>query len=78
MARIKLRPNKKVIAEPEAVIAMTPQIRGKAKFARGGVLKSLARSIMGSKSFFTTTCTAYGDAELIMGSGCPVMCGASL
>jgi len=71
VAKIKLLPRESVIAEPGAMIAMTPNLEVKAEFARGGVLKSMARSFFGKESFFTTTFTALGEAELVLGRGQP-------
>lgn len=71
VARIKLRPGEKVIAEPGAMIAMTPNIEITSQFARQGFLKSLARSMFGAESFFTSTFTAQGEGELVLGRGQP-------
>jgi len=53
------------------MIAMTPNIEVKSEFARGGFLRSMARSVFGGESFFTTTFTAQGEAELVLGRGQP-------
>ena len=71
VARVMMRAGETIIAEPGAMIGMTPNISLKAQMAQGGVLGSLKRSLLGGESFFTTTFTAEGDAELLLGTGQP-------
>lgn len=71
VARVTMRARETIIAEPGAMIAMTPNIEVKAQFASARVLSSLKRSLLGGESFFTTTFTAEGDAELLLGRGQP-------
>jgi len=71
VARLTMRAGETIIAEPGAMIAMTPNIALKAQMSQGGVLGSLKRSLLGGESFFTSTFTAQGDAELLLGTGQP-------
>lgn len=77
LAVVKLDPNEAIQVEGGAMVSMSPSISIETK-ARGGVLKSLARSVMGGESFFVNTFTASsqggeitlapalpGDVELI-------------
>ncbi len=77
LAVVKLDPNEALQAEGGAMVSMSPNIKLETK-ARGGVLKSLARSVMGGESFFMNTFTASsqggeitlapalpGDVELV-------------
>jgi uncharacterized protein (TIGR00266 family) len=77
LAVVQLDPNEALQAEGGAMVSMSPSISIETK-ARGGVLKSLARSVMGGESFFVNTFTASsqggeitlapalpGDVELI-------------
>jgi uncharacterized protein (TIGR00266 family) len=71
VARVTMRAGETIIAEPGAMVAMTPNIEVKAQLAQGGILGSLKRGLLGGESFFTTTFTAEGDAELLLGRGQP-------
>lgn len=71
VARLTMRAGETIIAEPGAMVAMTPNIALKAQMSQGGVLGSLKRSLLGGESFFTSTFTAEGDAELLLGTGQP-------
>lgn len=71
VVRMQMAHGERLIAEPGAMISMTPNIEVKSEFARGGFLKTLTRSFFGGESFFTTTYTAQGEAELILGRGQP-------
>jgi uncharacterized protein (TIGR00266 family) len=77
LAVVKLGPNEAIQAEGGAMVSMSPSINIETK-ARGGVLKSLTRSVLGGESFFVNTFTASsqggeitlapalpGDVELV-------------
>lgn len=71
VARLTMRAGETIIAEPGAMIGMTPNISLKGQMAKGGFLGSLKRGLLGGESFFTSTFTAEGDAELLLGMGQP-------
>ena len=57
LAQVKLDPGENIQVEGGAMVSMTPDLKMETK-ARGGVLKSLARSLLGGESFFINTYTA--------------------
>lgn len=54
IARVILSPNEAVIAEAGAMLSMSGDMQIETKM-RGGVLQSLARSVLGGESFFINT-----------------------
>lgn len=60
LAMVKLDPNERIQVEGGAMVSMTPNLKMET-MAKGGVLKSLARSILGGESFFMNTYTAPSD-----------------
>ena len=54
MLTITLAPGDKVVAESGAMVAMDTHVKMKSA-ARGGLLKGMARKMMGGESFFQTT-----------------------
>jgi uncharacterized protein (TIGR00266 family) len=60
LAVVKLDSHESIQAEGGAMVSMTPNIGVETK-ARGGVLKSLARSVLGGESFFMNTFTASSE-----------------
>ncbi|MGD9100870.1 MAG: TIGR00266 family protein [Anaerolineae bacterium] len=60
LAIVKLDPHESLQAEGGAMVSMTPSVGIETK-ARGGVLKSLARSVLGGESFFVNTFTASSE-----------------
>lgn len=60
LAVVKFDPHEAIQAEGGAMVSMTDNVEIETK-ARGGVLKSLARSVLGGESFFVNTFTASSD-----------------
>jgi uncharacterized protein (TIGR00266 family) len=60
LAIVSLEPGESIRAEGGAMVSMSPTISIQTK-AQGGVLKSLARSVLGGESFFINTLTAAGN-----------------
>ena len=60
LAVVKLGPNEALRAESGAMVSMTPNLTMETQ-ARGGILKSLARSVLGGESFFINTYTAPAE-----------------
>lgn len=54
LAKVQLQPNEGLIAEAGAMVGMSSSIQVETKM-RGGLLKSLARSVLGGESFFVNT-----------------------
>jgi len=65
LALAKLTPNESIDVEAGALVGMTQGIELQTK-ARGGVLKSLARSMLGGESFFVNTYQASEQGGEIM------------
>jgi len=61
LAIVKLDAGESIRAEGGAMVSMSPNISIQTK-AQGGILKSLARSVLGGESFFINTLTATGGA----------------
>lgn len=66
IAKVLLDPNEAVIAESGAMVGMSADIQVETKM-RGGLLQSLARSVLGGESFFVNTyrATARGGELLL-------------
>jgi len=60
LALVKLGPNETIRAEGGAMVSMSAGIKLETK-ATGGILKSLARSVLGGESFFMNTYRAPAD-----------------
>ncbi len=58
--KIQLAAGESVVAESGAMVAMSPNVAIKTE-ARGGVMSSLKRSVLGGESFFINTFTAGGS-----------------
>ena len=58
--KIQLGAGESIVAESGAMVAMSPGVEIKTE-ARGGVLSSLKRSVLGGESFFINTFTAGGS-----------------
>jgi uncharacterized protein (TIGR00266 family) len=59
MARVRLDPNEEIQVEAGAMVSMSSDIAIETQ-ARGGLIKSLARSMLGGESFFINTYRAAG------------------
>lgn len=71
MARVGLEPNEAITAESGAMVSMSRGVEVETKM-RGGVLKSLTRSILGGESFFINTFRAgEGGGELMLAPALP-------
>jgi uncharacterized protein (TIGR00266 family) len=71
LAVVRLDPHESVQAEGGAMVSMTSGIQIETK-ARGGILKSLARSALGGESFFVNTFTASsGAGEITLAPALP-------
>lgn len=64
LATVSLASGETVHAEGGAMVSMSPNLKMETK-ARGGVLKSLARSVLGGESFFMNTFTAPAEGGQI-------------
>ena len=60
LAVVKLNPNETLQVEGGAMVSMTPNLKLETK-AKGGILKSLARLVLGGESFFMNTYTAPSE-----------------
>jgi len=60
LARVALTPNETIRAEGGAMVSMSAGVTLETK-ATGGILKSLARSVLGGESFFMNTYRASAD-----------------
>jgi uncharacterized protein (TIGR00266 family) len=60
LAVVKLDPSETIQVEGGAMVSMTPNLKLETK-AKGGILKSLARSVLGGESFFMNTYTAPSE-----------------
>ncbi|HEY9077500.1 MAG TPA: TIGR00266 family protein [Anaerolineaceae bacterium] len=71
VAKIKLMPNERLLAEPGAMVSMSAGFQIETG-TRGGMLKSLARSIFGGESFFTNLYRApQQGGELLLAPALP-------
>ncbi len=64
MAKVRLDAGEDIVAEGGAMVALTDGFELETK-ARGGLLKSLARSAFGGESFFMNTFTAPADGGTV-------------
>lgn len=60
LAMVKLNPHEIIQVEGGAMVSMTPNLEMETK-AKGGIFKSLARSVLGGESFFINTYTAPSE-----------------
>lgn len=66
LARVMLAPNEKIRTESGAMVSMSADL-GVETQARGGLLSSLARTVLGGESFFLNTYTApSGGGEITL------------
>lgn len=71
IAKVLLDPNEALIAESGAMVGMSADIQVETKM-RGGLLKSLARSVLGGESFFVNTYRASArGGELLLAPTLP-------
>ncbi|MBN2224824.1 MAG: TIGR00266 family protein [Deltaproteobacteria bacterium] len=71
LAVVKLDSNEMIRTEAGAMVSMSPDLVIETQ-ARGGVLKSLARSVLGGESFFINTYTApSGGGEITLAPTLP-------
>lgn len=71
IAKLLLDPNEALIAESGAMVGMSADIQVETKM-RGGLLKSLARSVLGGESFFVNTYRASArGGELLLAPTLP-------
>lgn len=71
IAKVLLDPNEAVIAESGAMVGMSADIQVETKM-RGGLLQSLARSVLGGESFFVNTYRAAArGGELLLAPTLP-------
>jgi uncharacterized protein (TIGR00266 family) len=59
LAKVTLSPNEKIRTEAGAMVSMSADLAVETQ-ARGGLLSSLARTVLGGESFFLNTYTASG------------------
>lgn len=65
MAKVALDPNEDILVESGSMVAMSSNIQVETSM-KGGLLKSLARSVLGGESFFINTYTASGGVGELM------------
>jgi uncharacterized protein (TIGR00266 family) len=65
MAKVTLDPNEDILVESGSMVAMSSNIHVETSM-KGGLLKSLARSVLGGESFFINTYTASGGSGELM------------
>lgn len=65
VARVLLNHNEAIQVEGGAMLGMSPDIQMKTE-ARGGLLKSISRSMFGGESFFINTYTGEKDGDQIL------------
>jgi len=71
LARVNLGSNERIIVESGSMVAMSPDIQIETSM-KGGLLKSLARSVFGGESFFINTYQAgMGGGELALAPTLP-------
>lgn len=71
IAMVKLSSHESICVEGGAMVSMTPNMQLETQ-ARGGLLKSLARSLLGGESFFMNTFTApAGGGEIGLAPALP-------
>jgi uncharacterized protein (TIGR00266 family) len=70
LAKVGLDPGEAIVAEAGAMVAMSDGLELETK-ARGGFLKSLARSALGQESFFLNTFQAPAGGRLFLAPALP-------
>lgn len=70
MVHLGLDPGESVVAESGAMVSKTPGIEIQTA-ARGGLLESAKRAVLGGESFFVNTFTAREAGRLALAPGCP-------
>ncbi|NIM95406.1 MAG: TIGR00266 family protein [Anaerolineales bacterium] len=65
VARVTLDQSEKIQTESGAMVGMSPDMEMETE-AKGGVLKSIARSMFGGESFFMNTYTGENDGDRIL------------
>ncbi len=65
VARVQLDRNEKIQVESGAMVGMSPDL-GMETQAKGGLLKSITRSMFGGESFFMNTYTGVADGDNIL------------
>ena len=65
VARVLLDRNEKLQVESGAMVGMTPDLKMETE-AKGGILKSISRSMFGGESFFMNTYTGSADGDSIL------------
>lgn len=71
LAMVKLDPDESIQVEAGAMVSMTPNLRMETE-ATGGILKSLARSVLGGESFFMNRYVApSGGGEVSVAPALP-------
>lgn len=72
LARVTLAPNEEIRVEGGAMVTMSDGMTVETKMSGGGLLKSLARSVLGGESFFVNTYRAPGQGgEITLASALP-------
>ncbi len=64
LAKVELSPSEKIVVEAGSMVAMSSDIQVETKM-KGGLLKSLARSVLGGESFFINTYQAASNGGFI-------------
>lgn len=71
IAHVTLAPNEPFLAEPGAMVGMSPSVSLETK-ARGGLMRSLGRSLFGGESFFLNTFRSMdGSGEIYLAPSLP-------
>ncbi|HZW05123.1 MAG TPA: AIM24 family protein, partial [Anaerolineaceae bacterium] len=65
VAKVSLNPNQAIRAESGAMVSMSAGVQVETQM-RGGLLKSLARSVLGGESFFTNTFQASASGGEVL------------
>ncbi len=71
LAKVSLQPGENISVESGSMVAMSSNMRVETKM-KGGLLKSLARSVLGGESFFINTYqTSSGGGEIMLAPTLP-------
>jgi len=70
LAKVQLDPGEDIVVEAGAMVGMSAGLELETK-ARGGFLKSIARSMLGSESFFMNTYSAPAGGEVFLAPALP-------
>jgi len=70
MAKVGLDPGEEIVVEAGAMVGMSAGLELETK-ARGGLLKSFARSMLGQESFFLNTYRAPGGGRVFLAPALP-------